>query len=60
MTLTRRAAIAQSTGEDWDNVQLSLSTAKPRLGAAALFGGAAALCLGGAAWVWFALAGAER
>jgi predicted MFS family arabinose efflux permease len=31
-----------------------------RLGAPALFGGAAALCLGGAAWVWFALAGVER
>ena len=31
-----------------------------RLGAPALFGGAAALCLGGGAWVWFALAGTER
>ena len=31
-----------------------------RLGAPALFGGAAALCVGGAVWVWFALAGRER
>jgi hypothetical protein len=30
-----------------------------RLGAPVLFGGAAALCLVGGAWVWFALAGAE-
>ena len=29
------AVVRQSTGEDWDNVQLSLSTSKPRLGAEA-------------------------
>jgi PPP family 3-phenylpropionic acid transporter len=31
-----------------------------RLGAPALFAGAAALCLGGALWVWFVLAGTEQ
>ena len=31
-----------------------------RLGAPALFGGSAALCLGGALWVWFVLAGTEH
>jgi len=31
-----------------------------RVGAPALFAGAAALCLGGALWVWFVLAGTEH
>jgi PPP family 3-phenylpropionic acid transporter len=31
-----------------------------RLGAPVLFAGAAALCAGGAAWVWFVLAGVEQ
>jgi len=33
--LTVAAVIQQSTGEDWDNARISLSTAKPRLGAEA-------------------------
>lgn len=30
ITLTRMAMIAQKTGEDWDNVQLTLSTSTPK------------------------------
>ena len=30
VTLTRMAMIAQKTGEDWDNVQLTLSTSSPQ------------------------------
>ena len=29
LTLTRRGAVTQSTGEDWDDVKLSLSTTQP-------------------------------
>jgi uncharacterized protein (TIGR02231 family) len=29
LTLARRAAVTQTTGEDWDNVKLSLSTTRP-------------------------------
>ncbi len=35
LDLARRAAIAQKTGESWDDVTLSLSTARPAAGAAA-------------------------
>jgi uncharacterized protein (TIGR02231 family) len=35
LQLVRRAAIRQSTGEAWDNVALSLSTARPTAGTAA-------------------------
>lgn len=35
VNLTVAAVIRQSTGEDWSNVRLSLSTAKPRLGSEA-------------------------
>jgi uncharacterized protein (TIGR02231 family) len=35
LTLTRRGAITQSTGEDWDDVKLSLSTTRPGTATAA-------------------------
>ncbi len=35
LSLARRAAITQKTGENWDNVTLQLSTARPSEGAAA-------------------------
>ena len=35
LTLARRAAITQKSGENWDNVTLQLSTARPSEGAAA-------------------------
>lgn len=35
LQLVRRASIRQRTGEDWDDVQLSLSTARPNAGSAA-------------------------
>lgn len=35
LTLTRRAAIQQRTGEPWENVRLALSTTRPTAGSAA-------------------------
>ena len=35
LQLVRRASIQQRTGENWDDVQLSLSTARPNAGSAA-------------------------
>lgn len=35
LTLARRAAISQTTGEDWDDVKLSLSTTRPGTATAA-------------------------
>lgn len=35
LELTRRAAISQSTGEEWNNVVLALSTTRPTVGASA-------------------------